>query len=73
MKINIQYLDRFKETRHTYLYPVSRGVYLSFYKPTLEYIGVEVCYSHGNYVKMQQQADDLISKLLARDILETTL
>ena len=42
IRINQNQLKRFKKTKTSYLYPVRRGVYLSFDINTLEYIGVEM-------------------------------
>lgn len=49
MKINPIYLDKFISTKYYYLYPVTKGVYLSFDKNTLDYIDVEFMYT-PNYI-----------------------
>ena len=45
MKINPIYLDRFIKTKNAYLFPVMRGVYLSFNVYTLVYEDVEFIYT----------------------------
>lgn len=49
MKINPIYLDKFINTKYYYLYPVTKGVYLSFDKSTLDYIDVEFMFT-PNYI-----------------------
>ena len=67
--INNAYLDHFKLSSHSYLYPVSRGIYLSFDKNTHEYIGVELFYS-ANPKYYSSLVDDKINQLISKNLLE---
>ena len=68
IKINQIYLNRFKSYNNKYLYPIYKGIYLSFDKSSLEYIGIEEFYipKFDTYKK----ANELIEKLYYFNILE---
>lgn len=66
MKLNPIHLNRFKLTGSRYLIQVKRGLFLSFDKDTLEYIGLEMFYS-GNYVIVDKLATAKLEELIAKD------
>lgn len=68
MRINKNQLHRFKKVKKGYLYPISRGVYLSF-NEKLEYIGVEMFYSY-TYKKIDRIAEEKLEELIAKDLIE---
>lgn len=73
IRINKQYLYRFKKSRCEYLYPLSRGSYLAFDSDSLEYIGIELFYLPRDPGKPEREAYILLTDLLSKNILETTL
>lgn len=69
IRINEQYLDRFKHFKLSYNYMVTPGVWLSFDDKTLEYIGIEMFYL-PDFKKVESEADNMIKDLLSKGILE---
>lgn len=69
IRINKQYIDRFKYFGNSYNYNLAPGLWLIFDKNTLEYIGIDMFYL-ADYKKVEPEADKLINSLLAKDILE---
>lgn len=72
IRINTNYIDRFKCNHTEFLYPISKGVYLAFDRDTLDYIGIEMYYCLTSR-SIEKIADEMLNKLLAKGILETTL
>lgn len=69
IRINKQYIDRFKHFKKSYNYMLGPGLWLSFDEDTLEYIGIEMFYL-ADYKKVEPEAHDLLNTLIAKDILE---
>lgn len=66
MRINKNYLHRFKKFSYGYMFMVKRGVFLLFDKDTLEYKGI---FTMFNY-KEDKDLDNTINRLIALDYLE---
>lgn len=69
IRINREYISRFKFYRYEYLYPISKGIWLAFDKDTLEYIGVELFYQPKTTYYLKQ-SDELVETLINKNILE---
>lgn len=69
IKINNQYLDKFKGYYGIYLYYVKPGTFLSFDRETLEYRGVEyigfIPYKDDSHI-----IDETLNTLISKSILE---
>lgn len=66
MKINKNYLHRFKKFSYGYMFMIKRGVFLLFDKDTLEYKGVFNMFPY----KEDKELEAVINKLIALDYLE---
>lgn len=66
MKINKNYLHRFKKYSYGYMFMIKRGVFLLFDKDTLEYKGI---FTMFNY-KEDKDLENTINRLIALDYLE---
>ena len=66
MKINKNYIHKFKKFSYGYLFMIKTGVFLLFDKNTLEYKGV------FNFIpyKEDKELEEKINKLIALDYLE---
>ena len=73
IRINKNYLDKFKKTHCEYLYPICKGVYLAFDIDDLTYIGIEMFYLPYNQNLIDIEGNKMLTRLLSLDILETTL
>lgn len=69
IKINQNYINRFKCSTTQWLYYVSPGCFLAFDKDTFEFIGIELFYLPANYDLISKKCDDKIQYLLGMDIL----
>lgn len=69
IKINTNYIDRFKKTRCEYLYRVTKGIYLAFDIESLEYIGIEMFYLPKNPKLIDKVCDMKLNELISKDIL----
>ena len=69
IRINEHYINRFKYFGHAYNYMVKTGIWISFDKDTLEYIGIE-CFGLYELKGLKTMCDKCINKLIALDILE---
>lgn len=69
IKINKEYKHLFIKTRYGYLYPVEKGVYLSFDKDK-SYIGIEYFYLPHDFKKIEKNCDIKLQELLSKNILE---
>lgn len=69
IKINKEYRHLFIRTRHGYLYPVEKGIYLYFDKDR-SYQGIEEFYLPPDYKKIQKNCDIKLEELLSKNILE---
>lgn len=69
VRINKQHINRFKYFGRAYNYNLSPGLWLSFDKDTLEYIGVE-CFYLADINKLEVAAENKINELLSKDLLE---
>lgn len=56
--------------KYSYIYPVSKGVYLSFDSETRTYEGLEMFYLPKWMPSIDKKADELIEELLRKGILE---
>lgn len=70
IRINKLHLDKFKYFRNTYNYMVDRGVWITFDSPGLDYIGINLFFLPKDMSEYERKADEVINKLIARDILE---
>ena len=68
LKINYAYLNRFIKTYNNYLYPIMKGVYISFDRNTLEYTGMQMFYNSSYYPL--SKCEDTLSKLLSLGYVE---
>lgn len=68
IRINNQYLNRFKKTRYEYWYMVSKGIYLAFDIDSLEYIGIEMFYLADPKI-YNPLVDKTLNELISKDIL----
>lgn len=69
IRINNQYIDRFKHFKRSYNYMLAPGLWLSFDDETLEYLGIEMFYL-ADFKKVEPKAHNKINELLSKDILE---
>lgn len=69
IKINKNYIDRFKLYNHEYLYQMSKGIYLAFEDYSFEYIGIEMFYL-ADPKKTHELEDKTLNDLLQKGILE---
>ena len=69
IKISYPYIDKFKRSNNSYLYPVSKGIYLAFDKYTLEYQGIQMYYNSAYYP--MNKGDKVLEKLLYLGYIET--
>ena len=67
--INNQYLDKFKLSKHEYLYYLKRGVFLAFDKNTKEYLGIET-FGLFDINKLSKEVDDKLNDLISKGYLE---
>lgn len=68
LKINLAYLNRFIKTKSDYLFPIKKGVYVSFDKTTLEYTGMQMFYNSSYYPL--NKCEETLNKLLALGYVE---
>lgn len=69
IKISYPYIDKFKRSYRSYLYPISRGIYLSFDKNTLEYTGIEMFYNSSYYPL--EKSEKVLEKLFYLGYIES--
>lgn len=70
IRINRLYIDRFKYFGNSYNFQVMNGVWLSFDKNTLEYVGYEL-FGHFYHLDfISKECNTKINELLAKDLLE---
>lgn len=73
IKINKLHIDKFKMFNGSYHFMIEKGVWISFDKKTLEYIGNTLfCnyYYQPHYNIICNMCEEKINKLIALDILE---
>lgn len=70
IRINQNYINRFKRNNLEYLYYVNRGVFLAFDINDYTYIGIEVYYTPKNYNLINKECERKLSYLLGKEILE---
>lgn len=70
MRINKIHLNRFKLLRGDYIYPVVRGIYVSFDSTTLEYKGL-VLYYNIDYKKLYKLEEETLNELISLDFVYT--
>lgn len=68
IKINYCYLDKFKRSSYGYLFPVSKGVYLSFDRNSLEYSGIQTFYNSAYYPV--SKGDKVLERLMCLGYIE---
>ena len=68
--VNNQYLHLFIKARKQLLYPIHKGLYLSFNSESLEYEGIEMFYLPWDKYLPEREADKMINQLIAKSILE---
>lgn len=68
LKINLAYLNRFIKTKNDYLFPIKKGIYVSFDKVTLEYRGMQMFYNTAYYPL--GQCEETLNKLLSLGYVE---
>ena len=68
IKINMNHLNKFKVLNNRYVYPISKGIYLSFDKNSLEYMDIIEYYipKFDSYRK----GNELLEKLYYFGLLE---
>lgn len=69
IRINNQYLNRFKKNNCEYLYMITKGIYLAFDIESLEYIGIEMFYLPKNPKLIDKVCDMKLNELISKDIL----
>lgn len=69
IRINNQYLNRFKKNNCEYLYMITKGIYLAFDIESLEYIGIEMFYLPNNPKLIDKVCDMKLNELISKDIL----
>lgn len=62
MKLNSNYLNRFKYMGHHYYFMVSNGIFLTFDTDTLEYTGINTIYNISDKTLVEKETEGL-SKL----------
>ena len=67
--INQNHLDKFKFFSGNYNYYVSPGVWLTFNRKSLEYEGCYCFFEKRNIIKVNEEVDLTIKRLLALDII----
>ena len=70
IRINQHCINRFKMFSNVYNYMVSTGVWLTFDKNTLEYIGINVFYTIRDYISINNKCEKKIHELISKGILE---
>ena len=70
IKINNCYTEYFKIFSNSYNYNVKPGVWLTFDRHTLEYIGVNVFYTVANFNSLNKECEDKLNELIAKGLLE---
>lgn len=67
MKINNNYLDKFIKAKDCYMYPITKGIYLTFDITTLEYIDVVMYYLPKYHI--DKYANEKLEELYSRSYL----
>lgn len=73
IRINNNYLDKFKKFNESYNYMVAPGLWLTFDKHNLEYVCNTLfyeVYNRPNYLKIEKMCNEKIDRLIALDVLE---
>lgn len=70
IKITNGYEEYFKEFSNAYNYIVKPGVWLTFDRHTLEYIGVNVFYTVANFNLLNKDCEVKLNELISKGLLE---
>lgn len=70
IKINVGYINQFKEFSNAYNYNVCPGVWLTFDRHTFEYIGVNVFYTVSNFNLLNKKCEEKLNELISKGLLE---
>lgn len=70
IRINEHYSHLFIKCKSYWMYPINKGMYLTFDGKTREYTGIEMFYLPHDKHFPERAADKLVNELLSKDILE---
>lgn len=70
IKINVGYINQFKEFSNAYNYNVCPGVWLTFDRHTYEFIGVNVFYTVSNFPALNVKCEEKLKELISKGLLE---